>query len=130
VNWTRSKYKAVKTTIDGITFDSKKEAKRYTELKVLEKAGHITHLELQPEYQITINGAKICKYKADFRYFTVRAESNERSYNSKGEWQTPTMTGDKEGQIVEDVKGFKTPIYRLKKKLVEASYPGTLIKEI
>jgi len=130
VNWSRSKYKAVKTTIDGITFDSKREAKRYTELKVLEKAGHITHLELQPEYQITINGAKICKYKADFRYFTVRAENNARSYNSKGEWQTPTKTGDKEGQIVEDVKGFKTPIYRLKKKLVEASYPGTLIKEV
>ena len=130
MNWSRSKYKAVKTTIDGITFDSKREAKRYTELKLLEKAGHITHLELQPEYQITINGAKICKYKADFRYFTVRAEKNEQSYNSKGEWQTPTMTGDKEGQIVEDVKGFKTPIYRLKKRLVEASYPGTLIKEV
>ena len=130
MNWSRSKYKAVKTTIDGITFDSKKEAKRYTELKVLERAGHITHLELQPEYEIVINGVKICKYKADFRYFTVRAENNERSYNSKGEWQTPTMTGDKEGQIVEDVKGFKTPIYRLKKRLVEASYPGTLIKEV
>ena len=130
MNWSRSKYKAVKTTIDGITFDSKKEAKRYTELKLLEKAGHITHLELQPEYQITINGAKICTYKADFRYFTVRAESNERSYNSKGEWQTPTMTGDKEGMVLEDVKGFKTPIYRLKKRLVEASYPGTLIKEV
>ena len=130
MNWSRSKYKAVKTTIDGITFDSKKEAKRYTELKLLEKAGHITHLELQPEYQITINGAKICKYKADFRYFTVRQENNEQYYNSKGEWQTPTMTGDKEGQIVEDVKGYKTPIYRLKKKLVEACYPGTQIKEV
>ena len=130
MNWSRSKYKAVKTTIDGITFDSKKEAKRYTELKVLERAGHITHLELQPEYEIVINGVKICKYKADFRYFTVRQENNALSYNSKGEWQTPTMTGDKEGQIVEDVKGFKTPIYRLKKRLVEASYPGTLIKEV
>ena len=130
MNWTRNKYKAVKTTIDGIEFDSKREAKRYTELKILEKAGHITHLELQPEYQITVNGVDICKYKADFRYFTVRAENNERSYNSKGEWQTPTMTGDKEGQIVEDVKGFKTPIYRLKKRLVEASYPGTRIVEV
>ena len=130
MRWSNNKYKAVKTTIDGITFDSKKEAKRYTELKLLEKAGHITHLELQPEYQITINGAKICKYKADFRYFTVRQENNEQYYNSKGEWQTPTMTGDKEGQIVEDVKGYKTPIYRLKKKLVEACYPGTQIKEV
>ena len=130
MNWTRNKYKAVKTTIDGITFDSKREAKRYTELKILEKSGHITHLELQPVYQITVNGVDICKYKADFRYFTVRAESNERSYNSKGEWQTPTKTGDKEGQVVEDSKGFKTPIYRLKKKLVEALYPGTQIREV
>lgn len=130
MNWSRSKYKAVKTTIDGITFDSKREAKRYTELKLLEKTGMITHLELQPTYDITINGAKICKYKADFRYFTVRAEDREQYKSSKGEWIVPTMTGDKEGQIVEDVKGFKTPIYRLKKKLVEASYPGTLIKEV
>ena len=130
MNWSRSKYKAVKTTIDGITFDSKREAKRYSELKVLEKAGMITHLELQPKYDIIINGVKVCSYKPDFRYFTVRAENNEPSYNSKGEWQTPTLTGQKEGQIVEDVKGFKTPIYRLKKKLVEACYPGTQIKEV
>ena len=130
MNWNKHKYRAVKTTIDGITFASKREAKRYTELKILEKAGYITHLELQPEYPITINGIKICKYIADFRYFTVRAESNEPSYNSKGEWQTPTLTGDTEGQIVEDSKGFKTPIYRLKKKLVEACYPGTIIKEV
>ena len=130
MNWSRSKYKAVKTTIDGITFDSKKEAKRYTELKLLEKSGMITHLELQPTYDITINGAKICKYKADFRYFTVRQENREQYTNSKGEWIVPTMTGDKEGQIVEDVKGFKTPIYRLKKKLVEACFPGTQIKEV
>ena len=130
MTWNKHKYRAVKTTIDGIKFASKREAKRYTELKILEKAGMITHLELQPEYPITINGIKICKYIADFRYFTVRAENNERSYNSKGEWQTPTMTGDTEGQIVEDSKGFKTPIYRLKKKLVEACYPGTIIKEV
>ena len=130
MNWSRNKYKAVKTTIDGIEFDSKREAKRYTELKILEKAGHITHLELQPEYQITINGVNICKYRADFRYFTVRANDRTLLRNSKGELQTATMTGDKEGQVVEDSKGFKTPIYRLKKRLVEASYPGTLIKEV
>ena len=130
MNWSRSKYKAVKTTIDGITFDSKREAKRYTELKLLEKSGMITHLELQPTYQITVNGVNICKYKADFRYFTVRQENREQYTNSKGEWIVPTKTGQKEGQIVEDVKGFKTPIYRLKKKLVEACYPGTQIKEV
>ena len=130
MNLSKSKYKAVKTTIDGITFDSKKEAKRYTELKLLEKAGMITHLEVQPVYQITINGVDICKYRADFRYLTVRAEDREQYTNSKGEWIVPTQTGDPEGQIVEDVKGYKTPLYRLKKKLVEASYPGTLIREL
>ena len=58
MRWSNNKYKAVKTTIDGITFDSKREAKRYTELKLLEKSGMITHLELQPKYDIIINGAK------------------------------------------------------------------------
>ena len=130
MTWTKHKYKAIKTTVDGKTFDSKKEAKRYTELKLLEKSGMITHLELQPTYQITVNGVDICKYKADFRYFTVRQENREQYSNSKGEWIVPTKTGDKEGEIVEDVKGFKTPIYRLKKKLVEACYPGTQIKEV
>tara|TARA_Y100001951_G_C11078127_1_gene149821 strand:+ start:91 stop:483 length:393 start_codon:yes stop_codon:yes gene_type:complete len=130
MTWTKHKYRAIKTTVDGKTFDSKKEAKRYTELKLLEKTGMITHLELQPTYQITVNGVDICKYKADFRYFTVRAENREQYSNSKGEWVVPTKTGDREGQIIEDVKGFKTPIYRLKKKLVEACFPGTLIKEV
>ena len=130
MTWTKHKYRAIKTTVDGKTFDSKKEAKRYTELKLLEKTGMITHLELQPTYQITVNGVDICKYKADFRYFTVRAENREQYSNSKGEWVVPTKTGDREGQIIEDVKGFKTPIYRLKKKLVEACYPGTQIMEV
>ncbi len=102
----RHKYNAVKTTVDGITFDSKKEARRYSELKLLEKAGHIRNLELQPKYRCEIDGKLICTYKADFRYFT-----DER-------------------KVVEDVKGMKTPIYRLKKKLVEALFPGTTITEI
>ena len=130
MRWSNNKYKAVKTTIDGITFDSKKEAKRYTELKLQKKSGMITHLELQPKYDIIINGAKICSYKADFSYFTVREDEKETYRNAKGEWIVPTKTLDKEGQIVEDVKGFKSPIYRLKKKLVEACYPGTQIKEV
>ena len=130
MTWNKHKYRAVKTTIDGITFASKREAKRYTELKILEKAGMITHLELQPEYLITINGIKICRYIADFRYFTVRQKENFYGKDSKGNYYTKTMTGDTEGQVVEDSKGFKTPIYRLKKRLVEACYPGTFIKEV
>ena len=92
-----TKYRAKVTWVDGIRFASKKEAKRYGELKLMEHAGHISKLKLQPSFDIVIKGQKICKYIADFTYF-----------NSK------------QVRIVEDVKGVKTPIYRLKKKLVKA----------
>ena len=94
----RGKYNAVKTVVDGITFDSKKEAARYAELNLLERAGEITCLTLQPRFDIIIKGKFCCFYKADFKYFTA------------------------ETCVIEDVKGMKTPMYRLKKKLVEAQY--------
>lgn len=111
----RSKYRAIKTVVDGITFDSKIESRRYGELKLLEAAGEITHLELQPVYKITINGKLICKVQPDFRYYTI---------------QTPEKRGE---CIVEDVKSpvtMKNRAYRIKKKLLEASYPGVVIVEI
>lgn len=103
---TKHKYRAKPVTIDGIRFASQAEGKRYQELKVLESAGDITHLELQPKYTIVINGVKVCTYIADFRYRT------------------------KTGAVTEDVKGMLTPVYRLKKKIVEAMFPGTTITEI
>lgn len=100
-----NKYNAIKTVIDGIKFDSGAEARRYSELKLLEKAGVITDLELQPRYDIVINGQKICFYKADFRY------------------------NDSNGfQITEDVKGMKTPVYNLKKKLVKACHDVEIVE--
>ncbi len=84
-----TKYRAVKTVVDGIAFDSKKEARRYSELMLLMRAGGIRCLELQPEYEITIKK----KYRADFRYY------------------------DKHGNLVlEDAKGFKTREYISKRK--------------
>lgn len=93
-----SKYRAVKTVVDGITFDSKAEARRYRELKLLEDSGFIRRLELQPEFVFELDGKPIFKYRADFRYF----EGGTR--------------------IVEDVKGVRTDVYRLKKKLIEAAF--------
>lgn len=90
------KFHNIKTVIDGITFASKKEAKRYGELKLMVKAGAFQELVLQPEFPIIINGIKICKYVGDFSYYE----------NGK--------------YILEDVKGFKTSVYRLKKKLMLA----------
>lgn len=106
---TYRKYNARKTAVDGITFDSKKEARRYSELKLMEKAGEIYNLELQPRFllqdKFRYKGEAFRKveYIADFRYT------------------------DKIGAtIVEDVKGYKTETYNLKKKWFLRQY-GELI---
>ena len=101
----QSKYRAEPTVIDGIRFASKKEARRYAALRIAEKSGLIRGLELQPKFPVLINGTKVCTYKADFAYF----ENGKR--------------------VTEDCKGFKTPVYKLKKRMVEAAYPGLEIKE-
>ena len=101
-----SKYKAKPITIDGIRFASQKEGRRYQELRILERAGEIKNLELQPRYDITINGIYCGHYKADFRFFS------------------------KKGVEVWDVKGLPTPLYKFKKRIVEALYPGVKIQEV
>lgn len=99
------KYGNRKTVVDGKTFDSQREAKRYSELKLLERAGEIEYLELQPKVKIVIGGVPIkfdsgrqMSYIADFRYYDRKL----------GEY------------VVEDSKGYKTPIYKIKKALVKA----------
>lgn len=101
----RAKYGNKKTIVDGIKFDSKREAQRYGALQLMLKAGLISNLRLQVPYQITVNGMKVCKYVADFVY------------------------EDKGVEIVEDVKGMKTPIYNLKKKLMKAVF-GVVVSEV
>ncbi len=110
----RSKYGAVKTTVDGITFASKKEAQRYHELKLMEKAGEIRALILQPIFTLRVDEIEIGAYRADFRYET-KLFSAQKGWT----WQL----------VVEDVKGFKTPLYRWKKRHVEIQYAIT-IKEV
>lgn len=61
----RSKYRAVATIVDGIRFASKAEARRWSQLRLLERAGEISDLVTQPKYQLT--RAKL-PYKADFQY--------------------------------------------------------------
>jgi hypothetical protein len=93
-----NKYRAIKTVVDDITFDSKKEARRYIQLKLLVRAGTISELKLQPRFDLIINDCKCGFYKADFEY----------------------IEDDK--VVIEDVKGYHTPIYNLKKKLIKAIY--------
>ena len=101
-----SKYHSRPTEMDGVVFHSQREARRYSELKMLERSKIIRDLELQPKFLITINGYKICTYIADFRY---RDQADR--------------------VVVEDSKGFATPVYKLKRKLVEAVH-GVRIVEV
>lgn len=108
----RHKYSAIAQVVDGHRFPSKREARRYGELKMLVLAGVITGLQLQPKYPLGVednpvllksqgypNGRRAA-YFADFKY-------------------TDQQTGD---VIVEDVKGMDTPLSRLKRAIVEAQY--------
>jgi hypothetical protein len=96
----RSKYGNRKTEVDGITFDSAAEANRYRELKRMRDAGLICDLELQYPLFFTIDNRTIFKYVSDFFYWD----------NEKGE------------HVYEDVKGYATEVYKLKKKLIEAQF--------
>lgn len=101
----RAKFGNKKTVVDGIKFDSKAEATRYSTLKILQAAGVVTELQLQVPYILTVNGMKVCKYVADFVY---RIDGRT---------------------VVEDVKGVRTPEYKLKRKLMLAVF-GIEIQEI
>ena len=94
-----SKFRSQRVDEDGLTFDSKKEAKRYKELRLLLKAGEIGYLARQVEFPLMIEGRKLASYIADFTY-------------------TDAKTGE---MIVEDVKSEvtrKLPVYRLKRKMM------------
>jgi hypothetical protein len=65
----RNKYHAETVTVDGITFRSKIEARRYRDLRLRECAGEISGLEYEPEsYPLVVNGVKVTSYRPDFRY--------------------------------------------------------------
>lgn len=108
------KYKNTKVEVDGHKFDSKKEAKRYEQLKALEAEGKISELELQPVFLLqdsfVCDGKKerAIKYIADFQYYDYETDQ----------------------YIVEDVKGMKTDVYKLKRKLFLYQYPQYVFKEI
>lgn len=113
-NKSYNKYGNKKIVVDGHKFDSQKEALRYKELKLMERAGVIKDLELQPKFELipTIRTEqetlRKTVYKADFKYFDVKADH----------------------EVVEDVKGFKTDVYKLKKKMLLHKYQGIDFREV
>lgn len=115
INIKANKYHNKKVIVNGIKFDSKKESKRYQQLKILEKANLISELELQKIFELqpkytNANGEHIraITYKADFYYY----DNQKQKY------------------IIEDTKGVKTEVYKIKKKLLEYKYKDLIINEI
>ncbi len=105
----KNKFRNIKTVIDGITFDSKKESARYLQLKTMQNGGLIKELKTHVPFELIVNGVLICRYTPDFTYYEKDADSL---------------------LIVEDVKSkiTKTPQYNLKKRLMKAIH-GIEIKE-
>ena len=108
-----TKYRNKPTFVDGIRFASKKEARRYQELKLLEKAGEISDLELQPRFEFPINGEPLkyssgrkVTYFADFSYLELYSKTTQNT--------------------IEDTKGFVTPVFKLKAALMKAVHGITV----
>lgn len=98
------KYRNQPQVVDGIKFASKLEAKRYGELLLLEKAGKILGVNCQVRFPLIVMGHLVATYVADFTYLEGNTE------------------------VVEDCKGVKTPVYKLKRKLMKALYQIDIIE--
>lgn len=98
------KYKNKITFVGKYRFASRAEATRFKELCLLIKAKKIAKIKLQPKFPIDYHGQKICTYVGDFLY-------------------------EEDGVMVcEDVKGFETPVFKIKWKLVKICYPYTIFR--
>lgn len=106
----RAKYNNAKTTYDGIVFDSKKEAARYAVLKLLERGSVITDLKLQVKFELAPSVFFAGRKKPALRYIA------DFVYTENGR------------QVIEDVKGMITEVYKIKRHLMIAQ--GYEIKEI
>lgn len=105
----QKRYPSKPTKIDGHLFPSRREAKRYFTLRTMQHAGLIKSLELQPRFDLhAASGELVGRYVADFRYI----EQTESGWHC----------------IVEDVKGFRTDLYKWKRRHVKAEY-GIEIRE-
>lgn len=130
--WRRNgtKYNAQKVVYDGITFDSKREAKRYQVLKLLERSGEISNLRLQVEYELIPN-----QYKTEERYGKNGRRLKDKQVLLERKCcyvadfvYTDNRTGE---TVVEDTKSeaTRTPEYIIKRKLMLAKY-GIRVREV
>lgn len=94
------KYRAKPTVVDGVRFASQAEANYYLTLKMLEKAGQVRDIELQPSFHLHVNGVRIGQYRGDFRYYDKALDKT----------------------VVAEVKGIDLPLGRWKRRHAEAEH--------
>jgi hypothetical protein len=104
-----SKYHAKPQRVDGRWFGSEAEAHRYRELSQLQAAGVIDRLELQPSFDLVVNGVLVARYRADFRYDVI----DDRGAVLR--------------TVVEEVKGAETDMFKLKLKLAQALHRVAIV---
>ena len=120
------KYRNQKVQVDGITFDSRREARRYSELKLLERAGQITDLELQKVYELIP-----AQYENYARYGKKgqRIKDGRRCLEKSCTYIADFVYKENGQTIVEDTKGMKTEVYNIKRKMMLYFY-NIRIREI
>ena len=106
----KGKYNASGLHLDGSWFASSAEGERYRQLAAMEKSGEIDSLELQPAFPIRIHNTLVCTYRADFRYRVIDELGRELRW------------------CIEDVKGYFTEVYVLKRKMAEAYHHIKIIE--
>ena len=121
----RSKYGSRKTVVDGIAFDSKKEASRYRELLLLERAGKIGNLRRQVKYVLI--PAQYENPDSPTRSGRGKCLERECSYVADFVYDVPMEPEPVE--IVEDTKGFRTEAYKIKRKMMLFMH-GIRIREV
>lgn len=104
----KGKYNAKGKHLDGIWFASSAEADRYEQLKIMQEDGLIDTLRCQVRFPVTLNNRHMFNYVADFEYRVL------------------DELGREQRSVIEDVKGMVMPIYKLKRKMVEAQHEVTI----
>lgn len=115
-----NKYGAKPTFVDGKRFDSKREAARYRVLKERQDRGEISNLELQPSFKLKSGDRPILLKSKGY------PNGRQATYFADFAYWCPVQ----EKRIIEDAKGMKTDVYKLKKAIVEAQFPGVKIVEV
>lgn len=110
----RHKYNARRVTVDGYTFDSKAEARRYNQLRLLQRAGDIADLELQPSFELQPG-------------FTDASGKRQRAIRYVADFAYTLPDGRR---VVEDVKGVETAVFKLKRKLFLFTYPDLELRTV